>query len=120
MFVQYLGVELDSMQEGRAALHIDVQPHHRNSGGIVHGGVLSALVDTVAGAAAFSALPKGQRVVTTDLHVTCLRNVREGRIDAIAEVVHMGSRFATAKVEIRAGDALLATGSVSFMVVVPA
>lgn len=116
-FIRYLGIEFGPIEGGRAEIYLDVQACHLNSGRVVHGGVLSSVADTVAGAAAFSALPPGYRVVTTDMHLTCLRNVGEGRITAIGELVHQGRRFMRADVKLYAGDMLLSTGGISFMVV---
>lgn len=116
-FIRHLGIEFGPMAEGRAEIYLDIQSFHLNSGLVVHGGVLSSIADTVAGAAAFSTLQPGYRVVTTDMHLTCLRNVGEGRITATAKMIHQGRRFMRADVELFAGEALLATGGISFMVV---
>lgn len=116
-FIRHLGIEFGPIGEGKAEIYLDVQSFHLNSGRVVHGGVLSSIADTVAGAAAFSILQPGYRVVTTDMHLTCLRNVGEGRITATAKLVHQGRRFMRADVELHAGEALLSTGGISFMVV---
>lgn len=116
-FIQHLGVDVTRMADGEAELWLDIQPHHLNSARVLHGGVLSSLADTVAGAAAFSALEKGQRVVTTDMHLTCMGNVGSGRVSARASLAHRGRRFIRADVRIEAGDRLLASGGISFMVV---
>lgn len=116
-FTHELGVQLSAMDAGCARLFLDIEPRHLNSGGVVHGGVLMAVADCVAGAAAFSTLEPGKAAVTTDAHVTCVRGVTGGRIEAEAEVLHRGGRFLHVRVSERVDGELIASASLSFMVV---
>ncbi|HUH36937.1 MAG TPA: PaaI family thioesterase [Spongiibacteraceae bacterium] len=116
-FTDELGVQLTTMEGGVARMYLDIARRHLNSGGVVHGGVLMALADCVAGAAAFSVLEAGKAAVTTDAHVTCLRGVGSGRIEAEAEVLHRGGRFLHVRLSERVEGRLIASGSISFMVV---
>lgn len=114
-FTEQLGVETVGMGNGQASAKLEVREKHLNSGGIVHGGVLMTLADCVSGAAAFSVIEKGQRAVTTDAHVTCLRSVTQGVLNADAEVLHASRRFIHVRLSISAGDKLVASGVMSFM-----
>ena len=46
----FLGIELQAISPGRALCTIELKDHHLNNGGRVHGGVLTSLADTAAGA----------------------------------------------------------------------
>ena len=116
-FLEHFELCVTRMENGTAEVQLEILPHHTNSAGIVHGGVLAGVADTVAGAAAFSVLDDTQRVVTTDMHITYLKNVTVGTVTARADLRHKGNRFMSVRVEICSGNDLLVTGSVSFMVV---
>lgn len=116
-FVGHLGIESVRMDDGYAELALNICRQHLNSGGVIHGGVLGSLIDSAAGMAAFSTLPLEKMAVTTDLHMTCLRGVGQGRIIGRGELVHRGRRFMRADVELLCEDRLIAKGSVSFMVI---
>lgn len=64
---------------------IEIAHHHHQPYGIVHGGVLSGLIETVSSVgAALAALPRGQSVVGLENHTSFLNAVREGKLRATA------------------------------------
>ena len=69
----FLGIEMLDYADGKAQCRIELQPHHLNTGGRVHGGVLSSLADTCAGVAVRSIRPEGTFTATTDLSVSFIR-----------------------------------------------
>jgi 5-carboxymethyl-2-hydroxymuconate isomerase len=114
-FNQYLGVEVDRMEKGEAQASLVVGPHHLNGRGVAHGGVISALLDTVLGAAVIASIPKEWWCATISLSVQFLEGAREGRIVASGKVVRRGKRVAFADGEVRDGSGrLLATASGSW------
>ncbi len=115
-FVNYVGIEVASIEGGEARISLLLRDEHLNSGGIVHGGVLATLADTAGGAAAFGLLPFEKMAVTTDFQLSCLKSSRAGRLSAIG-TIHNGRRLMRAEVKIADGDRLLATAGVTFMVV---
>jgi uncharacterized protein (TIGR00369 family) len=56
-------------------------------GRVVHGGMVTTLLDTAMGAACASALDDDNSFLTADLHVEFLRPTRPGRLRADARVV---------------------------------
>lgn len=94
-----LGFGLGEVAEGRASFVLDPAEYHYNPLGMVHGGVISALLDTAMGCAVHSTLPAGVGYGTTDLQVRFVRAVTTatGRIRADGTVVHRGGRLATAE-----------------------
>lgn len=93
-----MGFALDSVEEGRAVFSVEPAEFHYNPIGVVHGGLLSTLLDSAMGCAVHSTLPAGVGYTTTDLHVHLVRAVTAatGRLMARAEVVHVGRRMITA------------------------
>ena len=116
-FVNYVGIEVLSLDNGVARMSLSLREELLNSGGMAHGGVLATLADSAGGAAAFSLLPYEKMAVTTDFQITCLKSSSCESLNAVATVIHQGRRFMRSEVEITAGGSLLAKAGVSFMVI---
>jgi uncharacterized protein (TIGR00369 family) len=89
-------------------------PEHLQAYGIVHGGVHSGVIETLASVgAAMHAMSLGKNVVGLENHTSFLRAVREGTLRATAVPVFKGrsSQVWEAKVESSDGK-LIATGRV--------
>jgi uncharacterized protein (TIGR00369 family) len=85
-----------------------------NPMGIVHGGWLALLLDTVMGCAVHSALEAGQRYTTIDMKTTFVRPVREatGKLRAEGTLLHAGGQVASSEGKIfDAEGRLVAHGS---------
>ncbi len=105
--------------EGTVELTLIPGEHHLNPLGTVHGGVLAAMLDTVAGCAVHSVLPAGTGYTSLDLHTRFLRPVTPatGRVRAEGTVVSRGSRTATAEARLfDERDRLLATATSTCLV----
>ena len=110
-----MGIRLDD--EGRLVLEVGVG--HLRSLGIVHGGVVATLLDSVMGMSAGRLAPADHYVVTAQLNVHFIRPAREGEtLIASSRVRHSGRRTAVAEGEIKTDSgALVATGSATFVYV---
>jgi uncharacterized protein (TIGR00369 family) len=86
-FWDYLGCVAQHVEPGKAVVTLDVQPSHLNALGIVHGGVLSSLLDNAMGLAALLARP-GRHKVTTNLNVHFVAPLTSGRLSATATILH--------------------------------
>jgi fumarylpyruvate hydrolase len=89
------------MEGGEAEARLELQPHHCNKRGVVHGGVLSALLDTALGAAVIASIPKEWWCATTSLSVQFLEGVRSGVLTCTGRVLRRGKRVAFAGGEVR-------------------
>jgi uncharacterized protein (TIGR00369 family) len=87
---------------------MDVEDHHVNLQGLVHGGMLAILADTACGLAIRSAIEPGRLHITTDLDVHYLSPARPGRLVGHGSAVKVGRSlaFAEASVEDDAGKLL--------------
>ena len=93
-FNQYLGIEVPRMEGGEAEAVIALGPHHTNNRGVVHGGVLSALLDSAMGAAVISAIPEEWWCATTGLSIQFLAGASKGRLVATGRVQRRGRSIA--------------------------
>lgn len=85
--------------EGRAVFEVEPREQHYNPIGVVHGGLLATLLDSAMACAVHSTLPAGTGYTTVELHVNLVRaaGVDTGRLRAEGEILHRGSRVATAQ-----------------------
>lgn len=72
---QALGIEMISVNPGRAQMAMTITPAMTNGHGICHGGFIFMLADS---AFAFACNSRGQRHVAQHCHVTFLSPVRHG------------------------------------------
>lgn len=106
--LEFLGFDVESVGAGHAVFILDVQAHHKQLHGVVHGGILAAMADTTAAIAAYTAVPRGTEVVTVELKINYLEPVPGGRIRAEARVLRAGRNFVVTECEIRNEDGALA------------
>lgn len=102
---------LDEVEHGRAVFSLLPGEEHYNPIGSVHGGIFATLLDSAAGCAVQSTLPRGTGYTSLDLTVKFLRpvTVETGRVRAVGRVVSSGRRTALAEAQLLdAGDRLLA------------
>lgn len=112
-FNRLLGIRGESVQPGRATLVLDVKPEHIGDTRrpALHGGVVSALIDTAGGAAAWSALGALESVSTVDLMVDFLEPARvAGPLRAEAELVRKGNKVCHVRVRVTQDGLLVAEG----------
>ena len=67
---------------------------HGPSGPIVHGGMVTTLLDTAMGGACWSVLEDDESFLTADLRVEFMRSARPGTLRADGQVVQRNRRVA--------------------------
>ena len=119
---QTLGFGVTSVGRGTVTFTCEADESHYNPIGVVHGGVLCTLLDTVLGCAVHTTLEAGWGYTSIDLNVTYLRPVTlaSGVLSATGTVVKGGRRVSFASGEIRdAGGAVVATATSSLLMIEP-
>lgn len=83
---KHLGYRLVEWAEDHAVVELDVQNHHCNRAGILHGGVLTTLMDTASGyAVCFCAVPGNvRRSLTLSLTTNFLGMAKQGVVRVVA------------------------------------
>jgi uncharacterized protein (TIGR00369 family) len=111
--------DIEEVEEGRVVFGCTLDESVYNPLGVVHGGLVCTLLDTVAGCAVHSTLPQGLGYTSIELKVNYLRAVRadSGRLTAVGTVVKPGRRVAFADGQVLdAAGRLVATASSSLLV----
>jgi uncharacterized protein (TIGR00369 family) len=99
-FARHAGVVVDSASKQAVAGHLDWAPERCTAGGILHGGVLMTLADSLGAIAAFLHLPAGASTATVSSNTVMMRPGGKGRVSAVAIVVNAGRRFITVRVDL--------------------
>ena len=89
-FAAGLGIVLDAAAPGEVRGRMAWAPERCTSGGILHGGVLMALADSLGGICAFLNLPPGALTATTSSATVFTRAVRSGEVTAVTRPLHVG------------------------------
>jgi uncharacterized protein (TIGR00369 family) len=132
VFNQLLGLKIASLRpervEGRLAMRHELVGHF--SLNRLHGGVVSACLDAMGGLACMAAigarhmdepalarLQRFGKLGTIDLRIDYLRPAIGDHFDMQAEVVRLGSRVASTRMEFLGADGkLLCTGAAAYIV----
>ena len=93
---------IGSLEEGRVEFTAEVDESVYNPIGVVHGGLVCTLLDTVAGCAVHTTLPSGMAYTSIEIKVNYLRPVHatSAPLTAIGRVTKPGRRVAFAEGEI--------------------
>jgi acyl-coenzyme A thioesterase 13 len=121
-----IGGVLDSWEEDRAVMSIKLEGRHMNPGGVLHGGVLTTLMDeatahaivTLRGLDVMAEAP----LATVDMNVSFLAAARPGdELECEARTLRVGRAVAFAEAEVRRrgrGD-LVAKGRFTYAILNP-
>lgn len=113
-FNRALGLEFTRATADEVTAELTVAPHLLQPYGLVHGGVYSAMIETLASTgAAINAMAAGMSVVGLENTTSFLRAVRSGKLHAVAKPLLKGRRSHVWEVKVTddAGK-LCATGRV--------
>jgi uncharacterized protein (TIGR00369 family) len=89
-FAVTTGVELLETSPERCAGRLEWAPERCTAAGVMHGGALMTLADSIAAVCAFLNLPEGATTATIESKTNFLRAVRDGHVDASSRPLHVG------------------------------
>ncbi len=115
-FVKFLGTQIDEVRPGYGRTSLQIQEHHTNLAGFVHGGVIMSIADTAVGVACVAF---GKKVVTLNMTTNFINNVQQGDvITAQATTISNGNRVIVMDCVVKnSQDLLLAKLQCTFYVV---
>ncbi|MBQ0826105.1 PaaI family thioesterase [Streptomyces tagetis] len=100
-FAARLGVELHEAVPDRAVGSLGWSPESCTVGGVLHGGALMALADSVGAVCAYLNLPPGAGTSTVESKTNFLRGVASGRVHATARPLHVGGTLVVVQTDLR-------------------
>ena len=118
-FVNIVGLEMEELRTDYARMTMPFREENLQAAGLVHGGAIATLIDTVVVPAIGSGLPEGSLWSTIELHVQYHRPLLS---DAVAEgwVTKRGRSIVFTQVEVMdAEGGVVATGTATYSVKTP-
>ncbi len=120
-FSAHIGAEMEELRDGYARLSLVLESRHTNPNGVMHGGVITTMMDSALGAA-LGAL-RGLEAVraaphaTVEMNASFLAGARPGdKIVVEGRVLRLGKSIAFGEAEARKGDELIAKGRLTFAI----
>ncbi|MCU1588625.1 MAG: PaaI family thioesterase [Frankiales bacterium] len=118
-----IGMRIIERGDGRSAIGWDASPEYgfpSSSGQIIHGGMVTTILDTAMGAATWSVLTADEVFLTADLRVEFYRATRPGPLVAKGSVIKRTSRLAFCSAELFDADDRLLASSRGTQTILPA
>lgn len=120
-FWALVGIEFVSAEPGHVVCSVRLRDEHLNYNEVVHGGVISSLIDSAAGGAVRSTRSLEEIAArphaTSDLHVVYMAPARGSALVADARVVRKGRTAVFTEVDVTGDDGkLVARGLVTFVI----
>ena len=103
-FMKTIGAKLDSVDEGRVVISVELKPSMMQQHGFGHAGVTFSIGDSAAGYAALTKMGKNQEVLTSEMKIN-LMSPADGKIlKAVGSVLKAGRRLLVVQSNIYSGD----------------
>lgn len=94
------GITVRTLSPAETVVDMPLGPQHFHSGGVVHGGLISMLVDSAAVAVLFPSLADHEVVLTVELKVNFFSPGRGTHLAGHARVLKRGRRLAVVTVDV--------------------
>lgn len=97
-----LDFKVDSVIKGQAIFSFQPQEFHYNPIGTVHGGVITAMLDSAMGCSLHSLLEAGAGYTTLEIKVNFLKaiTIKTGTLRALGKVIQAGNRTALTEAQL--------------------
>ena len=111
-FAVSLGIELESASRDEVVGRLAWREELCTTGGLMHGGVLMSLADTLGAACAFLNLPPGAGTATLSSSTNLMRPVRDGVVTGTSRPLRAGRTVIVVATELRDGAGKLVSHTV--------
>jgi uncharacterized protein (TIGR00369 family) len=98
-----LGFGKADVKQGEVTFPFEPQEYHYNTLGMVHGGVITAILDSAMGCTLHSTLPAGVGYVTLELKVNFIKAVtlKDKQLFAQGNIIHAGKTTGVVEAHLR-------------------
>jgi uncharacterized protein (TIGR00369 family) len=91
-FAVTLGIAVTSASPAEVRGRIGWTPERCTTGGVLHGGAIMSLADTLGAICAFLNLPPGAATTTIESKTNFFAGVRSGHVEGVCKPLHVGRR----------------------------
>ena len=100
-FAVAVGIEIDAASKDEVRGRLPWSPERCTTAGLMHGGALMTLADSLGAVCAFLNLPEGASTSTISSSTNFFRAVRDGDAHATARPLHVGRTTIAVQTEVR-------------------
>ena len=104
-FAAGLGVEVTAAGKDEVRGRLTWAPERCTAGGVLHGGALMGLADSLGAICAFLNLQEGATTATIESKTNFFRAVRGGHVEAVSRPLHVGRTSIVVQTELADADA---------------
>jgi len=116
-YPQFLGMHVEELRQDYARMRLPYRPEFRQPAGVVHGGVIASMIDSVVVPAIGSGYDEPRQLFTIDVQIRFLAPVVDDDIVAEGWIIKRGRQIVFCDAEVRSGAGLLAaTGTLTYKV----
>lgn len=99
-FMSTLGARLTRIDAGQVEIRLTPRPEITQQHGFVHAAAVAAIADSACGYAAFTLMPEGTGVLTTEYKINLLAPARGGELIARGRVVKEGRTLTVCQADV--------------------
>ncbi|MEW6657823.1 MAG: PaaI family thioesterase [Thermodesulfobacteriota bacterium] len=114
-FIKFVGIQAPQLGRGYARFVLPFKPDLANSIGLLQGGVIAALADEAVAFALYSLVKEGETFNTVEMKINFLGAVKEGEVEAVAQIAKRGRTISLGEFAVRQGERLVAKGLCTYI-----
>jgi uncharacterized protein (TIGR00369 family) len=103
-FAVAVGIEIDAAAKDEVTGHLDWSEDRCTTAGLMHGGAVMTLADTLGAVCAFLNLPAGANTSTVASATNFFRAVRDGTLRGTSHPLHVGRTTIVVQTALRDGN----------------
>ena len=107
-FPSFLGIQLEEIRQDYARMRLPFRPEFRQPAGVVHGGVIASMVDTVVVPAVGGGYDEPRQLFTIDFQLRFLAPIIDDDLVAEGWVTRRGRQIVYCDAEVSSGAGVLA------------
>jgi uncharacterized protein (TIGR00369 family) len=107
-FPKFLGIEVEELRQDYARMRLAYRPEFRQPAGVVHGGVIASMIDTVVVPAVGSGYDEPRQLFTINIQLRFLAPIVDDDLVAEGWISQRGRQIVFSDAEVRSGSGTLA------------
>ncbi len=116
-YPKFLGIQVEEIRQGYARMRLPYRPEFRQPAGVVHGGVIASMIDTVVVPAIGSGYEEPRQLFTIDVQIRFLAPIVDDDLVAEGWITQRGRQIVFCDAEVRSGaGGIAATGTLTYKV----
>ena len=114
-----IGAEIVEVTPGSVVVELQASERHHHPGGVVQGGIITAIADAAMGISLMTAQPAGEANTTIELKINFIRPVTHGRVRAVGKVVEIRKSLLFSEADVFDEEGRLVAHATSTCIAIP-